>query len=284
VNTSAALPATFSGGIVLNEQGKMVGVSVIYVSPKGILAEGQCRYMADTNEDRAINSRDMCMPTQGVVTGLRPINLADDMIAAAKLGEKEIRGFPVDPIILEQGNTVLFQDNFMDMKSGWVNAVTEDRYASYDNGAYTINLNNSGLFGIGFYQNKKFTDSVTTVQVHQVTQADDAFFGIVTRFTNTENYYLFAVSTDGRFSIQKVENDTFAVLVPWTYSPIIPLNKDLELTVVCKEETLTLSVNGLPLSQVNSEAHWRGMTGLAAGTFSSDHFAVSFDDIQIQTP
>lgn len=65
---------------------------------------------------------------------------------------------------MEQGNNLLYQDNFLDMKSGWVNAVTEDRYASYDNGAYTINLSNAGLLGIGFYQNKKFTNSVTTVR------------------------------------------------------------------------------------------------------------------------
>lgn len=284
VYTSAALPASFSGGFVLNEQGKMVGISAIYVSPRGVLGEGECRYLADTNNDREINSRDLCMPSLGVVTGLRPINLAQDMIDAAERGEVEIKGFPRDQMVMENGNKLLYQDNFMDMKSGWINAVTDDRFGSYKNGVYQIGLSNTGMYGIAFYQNKKFTDTVTTVNVHEVTRAEDAFFGLVCRYTNPENYYLFAVSADGRFSIMKVENDTFSVLVPWTYSPIIPLHQDLNLTAVCKEETLTLGVNGLPLGQVRSDSHWRGMTGVAAGTFSSDHFAVSFDDIQIQTP
>jgi S1-C subfamily serine protease len=284
VSTSAALPSSFSGGMVLNEQGKMVGVSVMYVSPKGALAEGTCRYEADTNNDRVINSRDLCMPSNGVVTGLRPIDLAQKMIDDAKAGVIEIHGFPRDQIIMLKGNKVVLQDNFMDMKSGWVNAVTDDRVGAYNNGVYQISLNTIGDYGIGFYQNKKFTDNVTRVKVHEVTQADDAFFGLVCRYTNIENYYLLAVSTDGRYSIQKVENDIFSVLVPWTYSPAIPIHQDMELTGVCDQDTLTLGVNGIPLAQVRNDAHWRGMTGLAAGTFGSDHFAVAFDDIQIQTP
>jgi S1-C subfamily serine protease len=284
VQTSANIPAAYSGGMALDEFGKLLAVPVLKVSPKGVLGEGDCRYLADTNNDRTTNSKDLCMPSVGVVGGLRPLELIQPMVDAAENGEVKITGYPHDQIPLPRGNQVSLKDNFMDLESGWVNSSSADRFGSYDNGVYQITLNGEGQIGISIYQNKKFTDSVASVKVSEVTSADDSFTGMICRYTNIENFYLFLVSTDGRYSIQKVENDQYAVLVPWTYSPVIPIHQDMKITTVCQDTTLTLAVNGIPVGQVKNSAHWRGLTGLAAGTFSSGHFAVAYDDIEVKAP
>lgn len=281
---SAEIPASFSGGMVLDEHGKLVGVPVMYVSPRGVVGESECRYLADTNADRQINNKDLCMPSQPLLGGLRSIDLFLPMIEAATKGETKIYGFPHDLLQFPHGSKILLEDNFQDVKSGWVNATGAEQYADYKNGEYQISLNHTGLLGVGVYQNKKFTGSIVRAHVHEETSSDNAFYGMVCRFTDRHNYYLFAVSTDGRYSIQKVENDQFSVMVPWTYSPIVPVHIDLDMSAACVDTALMLEVNGIPLAEVKNSSHWRGLTGLAAGTFDSQHSVVLFDDVMVQSP
>jgi hypothetical protein len=224
------------------------------------------------------------MPAEGVVAGLRPVDLAFPMIDAAKKGEIKIYGYPHDRIKLPAGSKVQLEETFPDKGAGWVNASTKAKYGAYERTAYQFTLSAPGQLGLTYYENKRFTDTITNSLVMQVTSSEDAFFAGVCRYTNIENYYLFMVTSDGRYSIQKVENDQFSVLVPWTFSPIIPVNRDLKLNVACVEKTLTMGVNGIPLTQVNNASHWRGLPGLAAGTFRNGQYAVAFDDLVIMTP
>ena len=284
IQTSAIIPASFSGGMALDEHGRLMAIPVLNVSPKGEIGIGECRFLSDTNSDRLINSKDLCMPPQGVIAGLRSISLAIPMIEAAKRGESRILNYPHDLIEFPDGSKLLLEDNFNDQASGWVNSNPSARYGEYLGGAYQISVKGVGDYGLGFFQDKKFTDEVMSVHVKEVSPADDAFYGIVCRYTNLENYYLFAVTTDGRYSIQKVENNQFSVLVPWSYSPIIPVNEEYEISTACVGRSLSLAVNGIPLTQINNASHWRGFPGLVAGTFNSDHFAVGFDDLVIKAP
>jgi S1-C subfamily serine protease len=284
IQTSAKIPASFVGGMALDDHGKLLAITALNVSPKGVVGASDCLYLADSNSDRKIDSKDMCMPSEGAVTGLRPIDLALPMITAAKNGEEKIYGYPHDLIKFPAGSRVQLEEKFPDKGTGWVNASTKAKYGTYEQTAYQFNLSAPGQLGLSYYENKRFTDTVTNSLVMPVTSSDDAFFAGVCRYTNIENYYLFMVTTDGRYSIQKVENDQFSVLVPWTYSPIIPVKSDLKLNIACVEKTLSLGVNGIPLAQVNNASHWRGLPGLAAGTFRSGQYAVAFDDLVIMTP
>jgi hypothetical protein len=45
-----------------------------------------CRPLADTNGDGKIDSQDTCVPVGGFINGIRPVNLAKDLIADAQSG------------------------------------------------------------------------------------------------------------------------------------------------------------------------------------------------------
>lgn len=268
----------------MDEHGKLMAITSLNISPKGVVGASDCVYLADSNSDRTIDTKDLCMPAEGVVAGLRPIDLALPMINAAKNGEVKVYGYPHDLIRFPAGSRVQLEENFEDKDTGWVNASTKAKYGSYELSTYQFTLSAPGQLGVSYYENKRFTDSVTNLLVTQVTSSDDAFYAGVCRYTNSENYYLFMVTTDGRYSIQKVESDQFSVLIPWTYSPVIPMNTSIKLNIACVGKSLSLAVNGTPLAQVNNSAHWRGLPGLAAGTFRNGQFAVAFDDVVVMTP
>ncbi len=284
IQLSSLIPANFSGGMALDEHGKMLAIAVMNVSPKGVVGISECQYLADSNGDRAINDNDLCMPSSGALGGFRSVEFAIPLINAAKAGESKIYRYEDELIRISNGNKVQLEENFLDHDSGWLNSSSKDKAGAYNNGIYEIGLSKVGQIGISYYDKKRFTDSVVKVSISQVTTAEEAFFGAVCRYTNSENYYLFAITSDGRYSIHKVENDIWSVLVPWTYSPVIPTRSDLELTTACIGKTLSMAVNGTPLAQVNNTSHWRGQIGLTAGTFASEYFTIAFDDLVILTP
>ncbi len=44
------------------------------------------RFLEDTNGDGTIDSKDTCVPVGGFINGIRPVNLAKDLIADAQSG------------------------------------------------------------------------------------------------------------------------------------------------------------------------------------------------------
>jgi len=86
IKTDATIAGGNSGGMGANALGELIGVPTRASSG----AEGgdivDCRPVADTNRDGSIDQFDTCVPIGGFINGLRPVNLALPLIAAAQSG------------------------------------------------------------------------------------------------------------------------------------------------------------------------------------------------------
>lgn len=88
IKTDATIAGGNSGGLAINENGELIGVPTVVGSGAGTESGFvDCRILADTNGDGFLDSNDNCVPVGGFINGVRPVNLARDMIAAVFAGE-----------------------------------------------------------------------------------------------------------------------------------------------------------------------------------------------------
>ncbi len=84
IKTSAAISGGTSGGMAMDQYGRLVAVptQLGYGQRTGDLVD--CRVIADTNGDGDVDQRDVCVPVGGFINALRPINLARPLIEQAR--------------------------------------------------------------------------------------------------------------------------------------------------------------------------------------------------------
>ena len=94
IKTDATISAGNSGGLAIDEAGRVVGIPTkARASERGPAVD--CRPVSDTNDDGLIDSDDACVSVGGFVNGIRPINLSLTLLAAAGISDPE-GGPPTD--------------------------------------------------------------------------------------------------------------------------------------------------------------------------------------------
>jgi len=94
IKTDATIAGGSSGGIVVDQDGNLVGVPTIVTSGSLEGESVDCRPLADTNQDGRIDQRDNCVPVGGFINALRPINLAAPLLEAVRSGETYVASAP----------------------------------------------------------------------------------------------------------------------------------------------------------------------------------------------
>ncbi len=85
IKTDATIAGGNSGGAAFDLNGRLVGIPTqAAASDTGEIVD--CRVITDTNGDGVTNGDDQCVPIGGFLNGLRPVNLAEPLIAQAAGG------------------------------------------------------------------------------------------------------------------------------------------------------------------------------------------------------
>lgn len=94
IKTSGAISGGTSGGVALDQFGRLVAIptQLGYGQFEGELVD--CRIVADTNGDGDVNQKDVCVPVGGFINALRPINLARPLIERALSGAFDEGAYP----------------------------------------------------------------------------------------------------------------------------------------------------------------------------------------------
>ena len=182
----------------------------------------------------------------------------------------------------------LFQSDFEEGDNGW-DEVEEDTWSrGYDAGEYFIDLSQPNLFAWADVDTR-FRDVDVETYAHLVSGPSDAHFGLICRYTNTKNFYYFAVTADGYYGIFKRVDGEDLQLLTGNGAGLLPadaietdggMNR---IRAICQGDQLSLYVNGELLATVTDDDHARGAVGLGAGSGSAGA-RVQFDNFTVYAP
>ena len=137
---------------------------------------------------------------------------------------------------------------------------------------------------------RQFDDVIITVDAQQVEGPNDNAFGVICRYQNEENFYLFLISSDGYYMIGKYQtgNSQIQYLTgdgEFMVSDLINQGTSInQIRASCIGNQLTLSVNGIQVDTVTDPTFVTGDVGVGASTFEPGTAVIAFDDFRVLAP
>lgn len=176
-------------------------------------------------------------------------------------------------------------DDFSDPASGWQAESDTSAEVGYHEGVMRILVrapNRLAWASAG----RDFSDFHLAVEATHVDGPDDNEYGVLVRMQDADHFYRFSISGDGYYSVSKYDGEEWMALDgDWTPSEAIRLGAVANLLeVVCQGATMTFSVNGVQLAQVEDSSYSRGDIGLYAGSFFEPDVEVQFDNLRVEGP
>ena len=157
--------------------------------------------------------------------------------------------------------------------------------------------------------NRKFNDFDLRVMARQIAgPVDQNQYGVIFRYRDEENFYIFRITSDRYYSLAKIEDGMEEKISDWGVSDAIRETAN-EIRIVARGDAFQFYVNGqlMPLclrgdnrtsmwsepgvcltSDLQTEYHdgdfEQGRIALAVGTFDGSAVTVAFDDLVIVGP
>lgn len=188
------------------------------------------------------------------------------------------------------GETTLFEDEFDGERDcGWVTYSRAGATVEITDGALQISTSQPGQI---WWSNpgKSFDDQIITAEARQVEGPDDNAYGLICRYQNEENFYLFLISGDGYYAIGKYQTGSAEVqylTADQQFQPSDAINQGNatnRIEASCIGNELSLAVNGLALATVTDPTFVTGDIGVAASTLQPGTSLIEFDNVRVRLP
>jgi hypothetical protein len=187
-------------------------------------------------------------------------------------------------------NGSLLQDDFSgEQQCGWREYNQGGAVVEIAEGSLNISTSQTGQI---WWSNvgRDFADVIVTVQARQTSGPNNNAYGVICRYQDENNFYIFLISGDGFYAIGKYESgkDQISYLTEnqeYIFSDLINQGVATNLIrVSCVGTELSLSVNGLPLVTVTDSTLAGGDIGLGVSTLEPGTAVVQFDDLLVLAP
>jgi pectate lyase len=186
-------------------------------------------------------------------------------------------------------SSVLFQDDFSNVNSGWDRSHYDTYSTDYENGGYRINII-PPTFSTYANPYQTFQNDVRIeVDATKIGGPDDNTFGVQCRYQDVDNYYFFYISSDGYVGIgmnkagtQTIISDADGILV--SDSSINQGAATNHIRADCIGNTLMLFVNGTQVATASDGSFTGGDVGLISKTQSVGGTDILFDNFLVYKP
>lgn len=184
----------------------------------------------------------------------------------------------------------LFADDFSgEQNCGWVEYNQGGAVVALEDGVMKISTSSPGQI---WWTNpeRTFDDVIVNVKASQIGGVDDNAYGVICRYQDEQNFYLFLISGDGYYAIGKYSGTDVPITYLTSdgqYQPSDLINQGIasnDIQASCIGNQLSLAINGQPLLTVTDSDFSSGDIGLAASAMQQGTVEISFDDLRVFTP
>lgn len=135
---------------------------------------------------------------------------------------------------------------------------------------------------------RDFDNVIITTKATQVSGPDNNAYGVICRYQDENNFYVFLISGDGYYAIGKYQTGSPQIIYltdNYIQSDAIQQGPALnELRVSCVDNELGLQINGVPVTTVVDPTFVRGDVGVGASVFDPGTAVIQFDDFRVLQP
>jgi hypothetical protein len=187
--------------------------------------------------------------------------------------------------LVAQPGEKLFWDDFSDTSGNWPQVSGPDGSAGVARGAYQIQVTTAQK-EILATSGHIFRDVQVEADATRLAGPLQNLFGLVCRSRDSNDFYFFAVSSDGYYGLGKVEHARVVLLgqAMMVYSPAILQGHANHLRFDCIGEMLKGFVNGQFLATGKDADFPTGEAGLVAGTLDAPGVDVAFEHFVVYKP
>jgi len=129
---------------------------------------------------------------------------------------------------------------------------------------------------------RRFGDGEIELRVRSLTPAEDVGFGLLWRYQDAANHYLFTIGGDGYYTVALVRAGELIPLRPWQQWPHVRRGAAVNrLRVRCQGPVCRFFINDEFTAEVTDTTFLSGDVGLWAQTFSDPALDVAFEEFQV---
>ncbi len=183
--------------------------------------------------------------------------------------------------------SILYQDDFSNSSSGWIQGSDERGSTQYVDNAMRIFVSSDVSSELTLQDSLSFADARIEVDSTKADGPEDNDFGIVCRYQDENNFYFLEISSDGYYGIGKYRNNQLVLIGSeqmQSADAIMQGNTTNHLRADCVGNKLSLYVNGVKLAEVDDPDFLAGKVGLIAGTFKTPGVDIRFDNFSVKVP
>lgn len=181
---------------------------------------------------------------------------------------------------------VLLQEPFADRGGNWGEDRRDEFERGYEGGEYFIEVVEPYWFAWAS-AGKSFDDVSIEVEAYLDSGSPDNHFGVLCRQADQENFYYFAISSDGYYAIFRSLDGEVETLTGDGMLPSSAVRTDGQtnrIQAVCRGDRLSLYVNDQLVASTRDGALARGDVGIGVGAQSTGGVRVHFDDLVVRKP
>ncbi len=188
---------------------------------------------------------------------------------------------------------VYLTDSFLeDQDCGWYQYADDalTGTARVINGTLQVTSREPGQFWWSNPNLDPIDDVTLSASARKTNGPDDNAFGLICRYQDPNNFYLFVISSDGYYAIGKVESGINSITYlsgegEYQFTETIQQGvQENTIRATCEGNQLTLTVNGILLDTVEDDTFTTGDIGVGLTAFEAGTATVEFDDIRATVP